>query len=196
MHKMLLEIPTRIEAERIYLRCYEPGDGQWYHAMGKRYRSHLARYEADNAAMSIETEQDAEILVRELSAGWRARSYFFIGAFGRKSEEFVAQIYVGPISWDVPEFAIGFFVDQSHEGQGYVTEAVRATLDFIFEQLKAHRVRMECDDTNERSVRVAERCGFVKEGHFRENKVNTDGSRTGTLFFGLLKEEFARGGQR
>ena len=33
MHKMLLEIPARIEAERIYLRSYEAGDGQWYYAM-------------------------------------------------------------------------------------------------------------------------------------------------------------------
>lgn len=28
MHKMLLEIPARIEFGRIYLRCYEAGDGQ------------------------------------------------------------------------------------------------------------------------------------------------------------------------
>jgi RimJ/RimL family protein N-acetyltransferase len=51
-------------------------------------------------------------------------------------------------------------------------------------------VRMECDDTNERSRRVAERCGLVREAHFRENKVHADGTRSGTLHFGLLKREF------
>ena len=190
MQKMLLEIPTRIETERLYLRSYKAGDGPWYYEMSKKNRTHLARYEAENVLMSIGSEQDAEVVVRQLAAEWMARNCFFMGAFDKETDEFVAQIYVGPVSWEVPEFEIGFFVDMDHEGQGYVTEAVRAVMGFIFEHLKAHRVRMECDDTNERSWRVAERCGMVREGHFRENKKNEDGSLSGTLWFGLLKREF------
>jgi ribosomal-protein-alanine N-acetyltransferase len=190
MHKMLLEIPERIEAERIYLRSYRAGDGQWYYAVGQRNRTHLARYEAGNVVMSIQSEQHAEIVVRELAAEWKARKCFFMGAFDRDTDEFVAQVYVGPVNWDVPEFTIGYFVDRDHQGQGYVTEAARAAMGFIFGHLQAHRVRLECDDTNERSWRVAERCGMIREGHFRENKRNVDGTLTGTLFFGLLKREF------
>ena len=103
---------------------------------------------------------------------------------------FVGQIYIGPVNWDLPEFALGYFVDKDLEGQGFITEAVNATLGFIFEHLNAHRVRIECDDTNERSCRVAERCGFVREGHFRENKRGPDGTMRGTQYFGLLKSEF------
>jgi RimJ/RimL family protein N-acetyltransferase len=187
---MLLQIPTRIEARRIFLRSYEAGDGPWYYTMSQKNRTHLARYEADNVAMSIEGEHDAEVVVRELAAAWRARNSFFMGAFDRETDEFVAQVYVGPVNWDLPEFEIGFFVDKDHEGQGYVTEAVRAAMGFVFEHLKAHRVRMECDDTNERSQRVAERCGLVREGHTRENRANADGKLSGTLHFGLLKREF------
>jgi len=190
VHKMLLEIPESITAERIYLRGYESGDGRWYHAMSQKNRAHLARYEADNVVMSIESEEDAEVVVRELAAEWRARNCFFMGAFDRATDEFVAQVYVGPVNWNLPEFEIGFFVDKDHEGQGYVTEAVKAALGFIFEHLGAHRVRLECDDTNERSWRVAERCGMVREGHIRENKKNADGTLSGTLHFGLLKREF------
>jgi ribosomal-protein-alanine N-acetyltransferase len=190
VHKMLLEIPARIEAPRIYLRSYEAGDGPWYYAMSRKNRTHLARYEADNVVMSIDSEQDAEIVVRELAAAWGARSSFFMGAFDKETDEFVAQLYIGPVNWALPEFEIGFFVDKDHEGQGYVTEAVRAAMEFLFEHLGAHRVRMECDDTNERSRRVAERCGLVKEGHVRENKRNVDGTLSGTLHFGLLKREF------
>jgi aminoglycoside 6'-N-acetyltransferase len=186
----LLDIPSRIEAERIYLRRYEAGDGPWYYAMSQRNRRHLARYEAENVVMSIDSEEDAEVVVRELHAAWRARDCFFLGAFDRERDEFVAQVYVGPVNWDLPEFEIGFFADKDHEGQGYVTEAVRATLGFVFERLKAHRVRMECDDTNERSWRVAERCGLVREGHVRENKKNADGTLSGTLYYGLLRREF------
>lgn len=190
VHRMPPEIPNRIEAERIYLRSYEAGDGQWYYAMSQKNRTHLARYEAGNVVMSIASEQDAEVVVRELAAEWRARNRFFMGAFDRETDEFVAQVYVGPVKWKVPEFKIGFFVDKDHEGQGYVTEAVRAVMGFIFEHLEANRVSMECDDTNARSRRVAERCGMVREGHIRENKKNADGKVSGTLYFGLLKREF------
>lgn len=190
MQKMLLEIPTRIEAERLYLRRYEAGDGPWYYAMSQKNRSHLTRYESDNVAMSIKSLEDAEVLVRQLDAEWIARRCFFMGAFDNKTDAFIAQIYVGPINWDLPEFGLGYFVDKEYEGRGFVTEAVKATLGFIFDHLNAHRVQIECDDTNDRSIRLAERCGFVKEGHLRENKRNMDGTVSGTQYFGLLKIEY------
>jgi ribosomal-protein-alanine N-acetyltransferase len=188
-HRLLLDIPERIEAERLYLRPYKQGDGQWYYAMSRKNRAHLERYEPDNAATSLKTEQEAEILVRKLAADWAARNCFFMGAFERGTDEFVAQIYVGPVDWDLPEFSIGYFADVDHEGQGFVTEAVKAALRFAFEHLAAHRVRIECDDTNVRSYRVAERCAFVREAHIRENKKNPDGTITGTMIYGLLRTE-------
>ncbi len=190
MHKMLLDIPARIETERLYLRPYQAGDGQWYYATSQKNRSHLARYESGNAMLSIQLEQDAEILVRQLAAAWVARDCFFMGAFDQGTDEFVAQIYVGPVNWDLPEFRIGYVADVDHQGQGFVTEAVKGVLGWLFEHLRAHRVRLECDDTNTRSYRVAERCGFVQEGHFRQNKRHPDGNFSGTLHYGLLHSEF------
>jgi aminoglycoside 6'-N-acetyltransferase len=187
---MLLEIPEHLEAERLFLRPYRAGDGRWYYGTSQRNRAHLARYEADNVVMSLEDEQHAEVVVRELAAEWAARNCFFLGAFDKQTEEFVAQIYIGPVNWGLPEFEIGFFVDREREGQGYVTESVKAALGFVFEHLQAHRVRLQCDDTNRRSWRVAERCGMVREGHFRENKRNPDGTISGTLYYGLLRAEF------
>jgi len=56
--------------------------------------------------------------------------------------------------------------------------------------LHAQRVRVECDDANLRSHRVAERCAMRREGHIRENKRNPDGTLSGTVYFRLLKSEF------
>jgi ribosomal-protein-alanine N-acetyltransferase len=184
------EKPTRIETERLYLRRYQPDDGPMYYAVSQRNRAHLAKYESENVVMAIQDVQQAEVVLRELAGDWDAQSCFFMGVFDRLTAEFVAQIYIGPVNWDVPEFEIGFFADVHHEGHGYVTEATKAALGFIFEYLNAHRVRLECDDTNERSWRVAERCGMVREGHIRENKRNADGTLSGTLHYGLLRSEF------
>jgi len=190
MNKMLLDIPIRFETKRLIVRCYEAGDGPIYYAVGARNREHLQRYEAGNVILTAKTEEEAEILVRELHADWVARNCFFMGAFDKTTREFVAQIYVGVVNWDLPEFAIGYFADKEHEGQGFVTEAVRAALRFIFDPLRAHRVRLETNETNTRSRRVAERCGFVQEGRLRQSRRNPDGTFSGDVLYGLLRSEY------
>lgn len=190
MHRLLLDLPTQLESTRLLVRCYQAGDGPWYYTMSERNRAHLARYEAGNPALGIHSEEEAEIVMRDFVASWVARTAFFFGAFRRDTGEFVAQIYVGPGDWILPQFYLGYFVDVDHEGQGYVTEAAQAALHFTFNNLQAHRVTLHCDDTNQRSYRVAERCGFVREGHVRENKKNPDGTITGTLQYGLLRRDF------
>jgi len=190
MDKTHLEFPTPIESARLILRSYQPGDGNWYYAMSLKNRQHLMQFEADNVAANIANEGEAELLMQDLSNEWAQGNCFFIGAFTKATGDFVAQVYVGTIDRSLPEFEIGYFADVDHEGQGYVTEAVRATLAVLFEQLNAHRVRLGVSDTNPRSIRVAERCGMVREGHLRENRRSPDGTYTSSFIYGLLKAEF------
>jgi RimJ/RimL family protein N-acetyltransferase len=184
------EFPLHYESERLNLRCYQPGDGKWYYAMSVKNHNHLMQYESENAAFNIVDEEMAEGMVREFANEWAKCSYFFIGAFDKKTGEFVAQVYVGPVDWKLPEFEIGYFADVEHEGQGYVTEAVKATLHIIFDQLQAHRVRLACDETNLRSIRVAERCRMTREGRLRQNKRKPEGTYSDSLIFGLLRSEY------
>lgn len=191
MPRALPDIPSRIETERLYLRPYAEGDGRWYFPMSQKNLTHLSRYESENPVMAIRSEREAEDLVRSFAVQWAERRNFFLGAFDRMNDEFVAQVYVGLVSGELPEYQIGYFVDKAHEGHGYVTEAVKAALLFVFRHLTASRVRLECDDTNVRSMRVAERCGMVREAHLRQNKKNREGTLSGTMIYGLLKSEFA-----
>lgn len=181
---------TRIITRRLYLRPFGLGDAAWYAAMSLKNQPHLARFESGNAVMRILCEADAERTMQAFMADWAAGKAFFLGAFTRADDRFVAQIYVGVANPELPEFEVGYFADAGNEGQGYVSEAVAGVLPFLFQTLGAYRVRVECDETNERSARVAERCGFVREGHIRENHLWPDGSITGTLHFGLLASEF------
>lgn len=186
----MFTFPDRIETERLYLRPFQSGDGQWYYDVRQRNRDHLMQYESDNVIMGIKSVEDAEAIVLDLAADWAARKYFFMCGFERQSGEFAVQIYVGPVNLDLPEFEIGYFADKEHEGHGYVTEAAKAAIHFCFVHLNAHRVSLRCDDTNVRSFQVADRCGMVREGYFRSNKKNPDGTCSGTLHYGLLRSEW------
>ena len=188
------KLPTRIEAERVYLRSYQAGDGPWLYKVSQKNRAHLAHYESDNFLRMIDSEQKAEEFSQELLEDWKKGDCFFMAVFSQETDEFVAQIYVGPTNKELPEYTVGFIADVDHQRQGYVTEALQAALGFIFNHLKAHRVFLECDDTNQRSWEVAERCGFVREGHLRENKKHSGSPLSGTYVYGMLRSDFEKMG--
>ncbi len=75
MHKLLLDLPTRLETERLYLRPYQAGDGQWLYPVSQANRAHLTQYEAGNVLMSIKTPEDAEVVARDLANAWAIRLY-------------------------------------------------------------------------------------------------------------------------
>ncbi len=182
--------PARIDTPRLILRPYAADDGPLLLDVVRRNRAHLTRYESGNILMAATTEAEASAIAQELADHWAQREAFFFGAFERASGIFAAQVYVGPADPNLPEFEVGYVADVAHEGQGFVSEAVRAVIPWIFGSLGAHRLRLECDDTNLRSARVAERCGFVREGHLRQNKRHPDGTCSGTLLYGLLRAEY------
>lgn len=194
MQPLLLDLPEQIVTSRLILRPYRAGDGPAYFAVCQRNRDHLLPFERGNPALDVHTVEEAEVLVRRFAAEWAARAAFFLGAWERETQAFAAQLYVGPVNWDAPEFSIGYFADVEHEGRGYVSEAVRGVLGWLFGTAGARRVRLECNEANTRSQRVAARCGFVLEGHLRQTRPHPlqPGAWSGDLIYGLLKEEYEK----
>ncbi len=172
------------------MRAYKLGDGPLYYAASVRNREHLSEFESDNVLMQLKNEDHAEVVINNLKAAWVAGDHFFIGIFEKATGEWVGQVYVEPTNRELPEFAIGYVADTKYEGKGYITEAIKAVLAVLFEDLGAHRVKADCNENNMRSWRLLERCGFTREGHLRENKKNADGSFHGDYLYGLLRREY------
>ena len=59
---------------------------------------------------------------------------------------------------------LGYWMGAPFAGQGYMTEAVRALVPFVFEHLWLHRLEAACLLENVSSMRVLEKNGFVYEG--------------------------------
>jgi ribosomal-protein-alanine N-acetyltransferase len=59
---------------------------------------------------------------------------------------------------------LGYNLEESAQGRGYMTEAVRATVQLAFSEWKLHRVAASYMPRNTRSAAVLERCGFRVEG--------------------------------
>jgi RimJ/RimL family protein N-acetyltransferase len=90
------------------------------------------------------------------------------------------------IRWQIPRFEIGYWLRTSCTGQGYAAEAVRTLSRMAFEQLGAERLDIHCDDRNEASARVAERCGFTLDVVLRDYFRGTDGTLRDERVYTLL----------
>lgn len=183
-------LPSSLSTKRLDLRCYTQNDAGWYAAMALRNRSHLTRHEGGNAAMKISNESDAATAIQGFDAETKAGNATFLGVFRREDGVFVGQVYVGVGDANLPGYLIGYFCDEAHLRQGYITEASAAVVDALFEECDAQRVGLWCDDTNLASQRIAEHLGMKLEGHVRSDKRHSDGAVTGSLCYGLLRAEF------
>jgi ribosomal-protein-alanine N-acetyltransferase len=64
---------------------------------------------------------------------------------------------------------IGYMLLPEHFGKGYITEAIKTTLEYGFNNMKLHSVEAHIDPENIGSSSVLVKNGFVKEAHFKEN---------------------------
>jgi len=87
------------------------------------------------------------------------------------------------------EAMLWYLLAQDAWGQGYATEAARAVIGFGFEELRLHRIFVDIDPRNRASLRVAERLGLRREGHFVETSWSK-GEWTDSVVFALLDREY------
>ena len=85
---------------------------------------------------------------------------------------------------------LGYWIGKPYWGQGYCTEAARATLDFGFEQLGLNRIFAHHFARNPASGRVMQKIGMTREGRLRQHVKKWDAFEDLELY-GILKDHWA-----
>jgi len=65
---------------------------------------------------------------------------------------------------------IGYMLLPEFHGKGIIPEAVNRLITYGFEELKLHSIEAVIDPENFASEKVLQKCGFVKEAHFKESE--------------------------
>jgi ribosomal-protein-alanine N-acetyltransferase len=63
---------------------------------------------------------------------------------------------------------VGYSLAEKAQGKGYMTEGLKAAIEYVFEDLNFHRVMANYMPHNQRSGNVLKRLGFVVEGYARD----------------------------
>ena len=189
MDKTLLEVPSILETGCLLIRKYQKGDGNvFFHLLEKNNNREYLKSHVDEATM-ITTQEEAEVRVRQFDAFWVARDRFVMGIWLKTSNEYIGQLWIEPKKWEVPSFELGWFLERTYQGHGFATEAVNKAIEFLFNNLKAHKIIVLTRDDNRRSSKLAERCGLIKEGHLKDHAIDDRGF-FGLFCYRLLQDEY------
>jgi len=83
---------------------------------------------------------------------------------------------------DSDEAALGYWLGQSHWGNGYAQEAVAAIVDYGLRTLGMPTIRAYTDPSNLASQRVLLSCGLQRSGEIELIKPTRHGARRAPLF--------------
>jgi RimJ/RimL family protein N-acetyltransferase len=84
--------------------------------------------------------------------------------------------------------AVGYWLAPGARGRGVATQAICLLTRWAFAELGIVRLELTCGPDNEASQRVAERCGFTREGLLRSH-VPFKGARRDSVIYSLLPGE-------
>jgi len=94
---------------------------------------------------------------------------------------------------DYRHAGVDLFVSARFQGRGVGSDALRAVLSYLLDDLGHHRVIIDPAVGNERAVHVYEKLGFRRVGVMRRYERGADGEWHDGLLMELLAEEFVRG---
>jgi [ribosomal protein S5]-alanine N-acetyltransferase len=106
----------------------------------------------------------------------------------RESDELIGMLSLFALRRDHGRAEIGYSLGPRWQGRGLATEALQAALRFAFSELALERIEADVDPRNERSCKLVERLGFVREGLLRA-RWRVNGEVCDTALYGLLRSE-------
>lgn len=109
----------------------------------------------------------------------------------KESGEIIGHIslFTDTVRENVNSMEMGYNLSYDYWGKGYMTEAAKAVIDYGFEEFNLELIAIRTSETNLRSQRVIEKCGFKYEGLIRRAYKIYNGTLRDSRIYSLLREE-------
>ena len=149
----------RIETERLIIRSIERGDEMVFAEMAKDGSLHDIGFD-ENCSEWIADWIDEAISLSEKDD---PRADYIADVICLKEDGRVIGSVGTSYYEDLDKVGIVYFVGTEFRQKGYVSEAVKAYLDYFFDHYEENEIRANIRDANVPSWRTAEKAGFVLE---------------------------------
>jgi len=181
---------VRLETERLILRPFDKAkDAQ---AMHKNWASDLdvVRFMCYDACESLESTEAHIDQWLEYFNNLAVGSSWCLFAIELKSDNnLIGTIDFNENDCEARAAEIGYQLGKAWWGNGYATEALRAVIDYCFENVGLNRLWADHNSLNVASGKVLLKAGMVHEGTFRQCYVRK-GKLVDKLSYAILKEDW------
>ncbi len=155
----------RLEDPPTAIRPTSPDDADEQLALRRANRDHTGPWDPrrDDSFYTIAGQRlELELDARAWAAG---TAYAFAVLAMDDGDRIVGRVALANVvrgPWQ--NATLGYWIDARAGGRGHATRAVRLALRYAFEEVGLHRVQPAIIPRNVRSLRVAEKVGFRREG--------------------------------
>lgn len=173
-----------IETNRIKLRPVDSKDNE--QIFSYRSDSETNKYQR---FVPKELNEVDEFIAKNPPVFNQPESWFQLVIIEKESAEIIGDIGIHFIGDDGFQCELGCTLSKKRQGKGFATEAMKITIDYLFNSQNKHRITGSVDPNNIDSIRLLERLNFRKEAHFKESLL-IDGVWVDDIVYGLLKSEW------
>ena len=180
---ILAHLPT-IETERLLLRKITLSDASDMFEYASN--PEVSQYTMWSTHTSIE---DTKYFLQSLTKMYKRRELVDWGIVHKAEKKFIGTC--GFVEWSMTHSRaeIGYALSRRYWGEGYMSEAVNAVIEFGFREMSLNRIMARCEVNNIASARVMEKVGMQMEGILRQHLFVKD--RYWDLkIYSILREEF------
>jgi ribosomal-protein-alanine N-acetyltransferase len=161
-----------LHTRRLRLRIAGPETATECARFNRENAAFLAPWEPQMSSRSFDEGALREVCRLAVAAALEGSSYRF--AISKEDTDGANRAIIGWISFTnivrgiFQACNLGYKLAEDAQGYGYMTEAARAGIDFVFNTLRLHRIMANYLPHNHRSSAVLTRLGFAKEGYAKD----------------------------
>jgi len=138
------------------------------------------------------TIDDAQIFISKVSEKInKYDTWFQFAIVLSETGELIGDVGIHFLDEENYQAELGCTLAKSQHRKGIASEALRVSIDYLFEDLNKHRISCSIDPQNIASIKMLEKLGFRKEAHFKQS-IFVDGEWFDDVVYALLKSEWAK----
>ena len=158
----------RLKHGRVYLRPARQSDWRAWANLRSESRDFLVPWEPSWSSDALSRAAFRRRLKSHEAEWQRGTGYSFL-MFLSDDDALVGGVTLSNVRRGVAQSAsLGYWVGEPFARQGYMTEGLRAILDFAFDRLALHRIEAACLPGNRASQGLLLKSGFKEEGYSRQ----------------------------
>jgi RimJ/RimL family protein N-acetyltransferase len=178
--------PMILETNRLILRPIAKDDA--LEMFGYRSDKETNKYQG----WIPETVEDVEVFIgkiaREIN---QPETWFQFVIIEKLNSTIIGDLGIHFFDTENKQVELGCTLKKDSQRKAYATEALGRVIDFVFTDLKKHRIIASIDPANTSSLRLLNRLGFRQEAHFVES-LFIQGKWVDDVRFAMLESEWQK----